>query len=70
MPLATRQLRKSKKWVVLGQILDQWWIGPYDTRREADEARLGVQRFLAHYREKGYVSSCRVKEKPYEDLEY
>jgi hypothetical protein len=56
--LQLRQLRRSHKWVILGRIGDNWWIGPYDTRKEAYSDMLGVQRFFVQY---------KYTEKPHED---
>ncbi len=45
---------------------DGWWItghdpemGPYETKAEAQSDRRGVQRFLRHQHEPGFVSVCK-----------
>jgi len=49
---------------------DGFWItglpkgpdcGPYNTRKEADSDRRGMERFLRHEREEGFVTVDRAK---------
>ena len=45
--LTVRQLRRSGLWVIVGLPSGyRQWLGPYATRREAEEDRRGVEWFL------------------------
>lgn len=45
--LTVHQLRRSGLWVIVGLPPGyRQWLGPYATRREAEEDRRGVERFL------------------------
>lgn len=48
--LTLRQLRRCKKWVIMGRIGNNWWIGPYDTRKEAYSDMQGVYRWAREYK--------------------
>ncbi len=48
------------------QTAGKWWIdddghatGPYDTKREADDARRGLERFYKYQDKPGFVCSGR-----------
>ena len=50
--LRVRKLRKRKQWIIMGRIDDIWWMGPYDTRAEAESDMQGVLRWLEMVRKR------------------
>lgn len=44
--LRIARLRRCKKWVILGRIANIWWMGPYDTKADAQEDLSGVLRTI------------------------
>lgn len=46
--------RLGSRWYIIG--LDDGPCGPYDNRREAEDDRRGLERFLRHENERGFVT--------------